>query len=130
MLNVRKQPVFCFLFCLFVCLFFKSNLFSYWRGHRTIWCMSGLETRFMRCHAFNKRTDKRITYAKEAGEKLQGLGCGVVNVPPVVGRHAGRTILWRPVVQEVGQQLGCPPRVGQTLVQSSSKQRVRQQILI
>lgn len=116
-----------FCFCLD---FFKSNLSFRWRGHRSLRCTSGLETRFMRCYAFNKRTDQRITYTKEVGEKLQGSGRGVVNIPPIVGWHAGWTVLWRPVVQEVGQQLGCPPCAVETLVENSSEHWIRQQSLI
>lgn len=55
-----------------------------------------------------KAQTKRITYTEEVGEKLQALGRHVVNIPPVVRRHVGWTILWRPVVQEVGQQLSRP----------------------
>lgn len=84
----------------------------------------------MRCYAFNKSTDKRDTYAKEVGEKLQHFGCGVVSIPPVVGRHARRLILRGPVVQEVGQQLGCPSCAVEALVEGSSKHWICQQSLI
>ena len=46
-----------------------------------------------------------ITYTEEVGEKLQDLGRGVVNIAPVIGWHARWTVLRRPIVQEVGQQL-------------------------
>lgn len=92
--------------------------------------MSGREARFTRCYALSTRTGKGGTYAEEAGEELQGLGCGVVNVAPVVGGHAGRTLLRRPVVEEVGQQLGRPPRAVETLVEKSGELWIRQQSLI
>lgn len=75
-------------------------------------------------------SNKRLTYTDEFGEELQDFGCGVVNIPPVVGRHAGWPILRGPVVQEVGQQLGRPARAIETLVEDGSKHRVRQQSLI
>lgn len=92
--------------------------------------MCGLETRFTSCYAFNKRRDKRITYTKEVGEELGCLGRGVVNIPPVVGWHAGGAVLRRPVVQEVSQQLGSPSRAVETLVEKSSKHWILQQSLI
>lgn len=84
----------------------------------------------MRCGAYNKGADDRITYTKEAGEKLQGSSRGVVKVPPVVGRHAWWTVLRGPVVQEAGQQLSRQPRAVQTLVEKSSKHWIHQQGLI
>lgn len=92
--------------------------------------MGELVAMFVRYFVFNKSLNKRITYTKELGEKIQDLGSAVVNIPPVIGRHAGWTILWRPVVQEVGQQLCCPSCAAETLVEGSSKQCIRQQILI
>lgn len=84
----------------------------------------------MRCYTFNKSTDKRITYTEEFGEKLQALGGGVVNIPPVVGRHPGQAILWRPVVKEVGQLLGRPHCAAELLVDGSGKHWIRKQGLI
>lgn len=92
--------------------------------------MSELEAVFVRYFACNKSTDKRITYTKEVGEKLEDLGSAVVNIPPVIGRHADGTILWRAVVEEVCQQLCCPTRAVETLVKGSSKQWICQQGLI
>lgn len=92
--------------------------------------MCGLEASFMRCHAFNKSPDKRITYTEEFGEELQDFGSGVVNIAPVAGWHARWTILRGPVVEEVGQKLSCPPCAVETLVEDSSKHWIRQQFLI
>ena len=58
------------------------------------------------------------------------MGCGVVNVAPVVGWHARRTLLRWPVVQEVGQQLSSQPRAVETLVEKRGELWIRQQILI
>lgn len=61
--------------------------------------------------AFNKSTEEeKKTHAQEVGEQLQDVGGGVVNVSPVVGGHAGGAVLRGPVVQEVGELLGRPPR--------------------
>lgn len=79
---------------------------------------------------FIKAQPKRITYAEEFGEKLHDFGSGVVSIPPVVRRHAGWTILWKPVVQEVGQQLACPSRVVDTPVEDNSNHWICQQSLI
>lgn len=68
--------------------------------------MSAVEIKTRRCHTSYKTTDEGVTYAKEIGEQLQGLGRNIVNIPPVVGWHASRPLLWFPVVQEVGQQRG------------------------
>lgn len=84
----------------------------------------------MRCFAFNKNSDKRVTYSKKVGEKLDDLGSGIVNVPPVVGRHAGWSILWRPVVEEVGQLLGRPSCAVERLAEGGGKHWVRQQNLV
>lgn len=78
---------------------------------------------------FNKTTDEGITYTEEVGEELQSLGRGVVHIPPIVGRHAGRPVLRGPVVQEVGQQLGGQSGAVEALVEKSSERRVRQQDL-
>lgn len=84
----------------------------------------------MRCYGFNKPRDRRITYTEDVGEELDCLCRGVVNVPPVVGWHPSGAVLRRPVVQEVGQQLGCPSRAVETLVEKSSKHWILQQSLI
>lgn len=70
------------------------------------------------------------THAQEVGQQLQDLGGRVVNVAPVVRRHPGGTLFRRPVVQEVGEQLGGPPRPLQTLVDEGGEQRVLQQGLV
>ena len=92
--------------------------------------MSELKVGFVSCHMFHKSTDKRITYTEKVGEKLQDPCSGVVSTSPVIGWHAWWTILWRPVVQEVGQQVGCPLCAVETLVEESSKHWIRQQSLI
>lgn len=113
--NTLEQPI-----------FLKPHVSLYCGALTTLLCMSELEVMFVRYFVFNKSTNKRITYTKEVGEKLQDLGSAVVNIPPVTGRHADWTILWRPVVQEVGQQLCCPSCAIETLVEGSSKQWICQ----
>lgn len=77
-----------------------------------------------------RRTGAPATHPQEVGQQLQGLGGGVVNVPPVVRRHPGRALFRRPVVQEVGQQLGGPTRPVQALVDEVGKRRGIQEHLI
>lgn len=109
---------------------FLDQIFHFSRGVTEVsGCTSRLETRIRRCCAFNKTTDEVITYTKEVGEELQGLGRGVVHVPPIVGRHAGRPVLRGPVVQEVGQQLSGQSGAVEALVENSSERRVLQQDL-
>ena len=93
--------------------------------------MSEPEARLARCCVFHRKKakDKRITYAEEVGEGLQDCGCGVESIPPVGGRHAGRTVLRGPVVQEVGEQLGRPSRAVEALVEDGGEERVCQQRL-
>ena len=77
-----------------------------------------------------KAQKKKKTHAQEVGEQLQDVGGGVVNVSPVVGGHAGGAVLRGPVVQEVGELLGRPPRAVEALIQHSGKHRIPQQRLM
>lgn len=92
------------------CICTAFNFFSYWIGS-FIQAQRSFKSQFplvrlKRCRASLNVADEGVTYAKKVGEQLQGLGRGIVNIPPVVGWHAGRPLLRGPIVQEVGQQLG------------------------
>lgn len=116
--------------CILFVFLFLDQIFLFCGGVTEVSsCTSGLETRIRRCCAFNKTTDEGITYTKEVGEELQGLGRGVVHISPIIGRHAGRPVLWGPVVEEVGQQLSGQSGAVEALVENSSERRVRQQDL-